>query len=652
MSNHNRICKDGFFANIHIKGKQVIDVNRNVKVRNLTVGNDATIRKNLTICGDLEVKGCITQLGEEYDVIIIGAGTAGAVAAKEISDAGISVLALEAGANENENVFSKYPFGADAFPKYGVINAIQATNSPLTGDIFVDSGFSGNITRAVISQTYQHGGRGWGGASNHHYLEAGHTSDAFDDKLASIWGGPNWAAAATRPLKAALETYTSFDGPSPPANMRGTSGPIQVIKSVEYDPSLTYIGNILACSIDGTVNGTDTSVSCPLILDFNASGASAASRTLQRQFFFNPADFSRSHSGNGFLGPDVVDQVTGEGVGGRPLKVVSRALVNKIHFEDVDGTPTAKGVEAIVNGKTTYYTAKHKVIVCAGSLRSPSILERSGIGGASLLNSLGIDVVYDNPAVGENYQNHVATIVIGNVTAEAANAAIDPFTGSALNPSVLQTFPAPDVASTPFGTPRYSEWFFGGGTAPPGFDTVFPNTSWLKQNGADIFNDVGILPAGAVNLQPVSRGSLHIVDTNPDTKGELLRNMFTAPEDVNFAMETLKYWKRMETCMASMDPGANFTIHFPPPEAYLDDAVLIDYARASLFVTDHSSSTCRMGLDQSGNVVGSDLHVYGVNNLMVADMSIYPIIPDFNTSFPAQLVGKQAAKFVVAELAP
>lgn len=631
MSNHNRKCKDGFYSDLFIKGKQVLDTDRNMRVRDATI-KEGTVKKDLTVCGDLKVKGCITQLGEEYDVIICGAGTAGSIAAKDISDAGYSVLVLEQGENENENVFSKFPFGNDAAADYGIgLNLTQPSFNPRTSDFVprADQFGQWDISNGNLAQQ---GGRGWGGASNHNYLDCYHTTNQFDDLFASSYGDGRWNSTNTLPVKQSLETYVTSDTIDA---SRGTSGPLIVSKPPDaaVDGS-AYMSNVIACMVDPSVNGVDTAVSAPLESDINKAGLTTA-RFRQSNRFLNGG--TRTHSGNTFLGADVVDQVTGEGVGGRKLKVVSGATVNKIHFQDVDGTPTATSVEAVVNGKCFYYKAKHRIIISAGGLRSPGILERSGVGDATRLTELGIPVVKDLPGVGENYSNHPIAITFINIEPTIA----ENFVGTYANFSYPGSPPYTDIYST-------MRWVSGPLAA---FGPFVPPSGMLEQYGADLTSNatVGLL---SYNHAPTSRGSCHIVDKNPSNIPELITNYFTSAEDINWVKEKIAYDKRLEQCLQSNIPALNATLVVPPSSMTFDDANITPWARALTTNTAHPMGTCSMGQVETGNVVDPSLNVYGVNNLKVADNSIWTIPPPVGTTFPAMQIGRMVANFVIAELAP
>ena len=641
MSNHGELCRDGIFGNLQIKGKVVLDSERNLFVKDTKVRGNAQVNQDLVVCGDLNVKGCISQLGEEYDVIIVGAGAAGATAAKTISDAGISVLLLEKGANENDNPVKSFPFNPDTTNGFQ-LNLLRGIFGGTELDHIITSDIKGNVAGAVMTKKPSGSGLGWGGSTNHNFAVAVHTTDQYDDHFATAYGGPEWTSTVTRPLKKEIETFDQvFGGPAAPS--RGTDGPIRVTKFPDYSlaAGANALGNIFDCLI--TESTADTSVTTPIVSDYNASGETTVLNSQIQNTVIFPT-FQRSHAGNGYLGPTIVDQTTGEGVSGRPLKVVSHATVNRVKFDD---NKKACGVEAVINGKTTYFAAKYKVIVCAGGLRTPGLLERSGLGDATLLTSLDIPVVCDIPAVGEHVKTHMGPMTLHTVNQPAYDdlAALGFPAGGGVGGflKVNSTSPYPLDRRL-----QINPAAFGGF----GYGVYNPDDQLLKS--LDIEGESGnIILNTNFNLQPTSEGSIHIVNKDPSSMPYFLRCLNDTQEDNDFELDVLRLHKAVADCMTSNYPADGYKLLFPPESVnFNDDEELRGWAKAAHVVTDHWSGSCRMGLVPTGNVVAGNLHVYGVKDLMVADNSIFPIVPDGNTSFPCMVVGKQAARFVVDELSP
>lgn len=583
----------------------------------------------------------------DYDIIIIGAGTSGSVAAKYISDNHcLSVLVLEAGENQNDNIASKYPFGPLAGPSgdpsniYGFverhgINLLQPAFHPLTTDSVLGSDFKGVMDVPALARPV-HAGRGWGGASNHNYMASYMTSAQFDDYLASNYGNSNWSAAHINTIKRSLETYIPADGPVGDGG-RGANGPLIISKNP--DSAVPYIASIQAALVDPVVNKptdlpgpVDTAVSAPLESDINKIGLTTV-RVTQLNQFLNPTTATRIHAGNTFLGPNIVNQNTGRGIGNRKLRIISKATVSKILFKG----KKAHAVEVLISGKSVIFSASKKIILSAGSLRSPGILERSGVGDSTLLASLGIPLVKHVHWVGNNYINQPGNFAFINISPGVAV----PQAGhiAELN------FPG----NSPYGHDRYGTHRIVGGPVRA-FEPYYPSEALLTEHGADL-DSISTVVNVSYNETPTSRGSVHIVNDDPLSAPDLVRNYMTTPEDIRFAYETYRMLKRLETRLAVSNPALGFTLVSPPSSVnFNDDDELAPWIGSLSFFTDHHMGTCQMGKTSATSVVDPNLHVHGLQNLMVADLSIMPVPPDSSPAYLAMIIGKQAADFCLASI--
>jgi choline dehydrogenase len=647
-SNHNRLCRDGIYGSLQIKSKRVLDKDSNLSVADAKVRGNAKVKEDLTVCGDLIVQGCVSQLGGEYDIIICGCGTAGAVIAEQLSRSqyGLSVLVLEQGANENANPKSLYPFNADTDDGMG-LNLIDNIFDVIMSDNFPTCDANGNVAAEVMVKAGGHGGRGWGGASNHNFMVSFHTTDDFDNIIAANYGDDNWNAGNTRPLKMEIENAIDpYDNSTLPG--RGVGGPLTISQAGWFappppvTPGSNLVGNLLAC-IDTVVTGLGGDAGA-IGDDYNAAGEELG-RYVRQQYHAtrnDPTFLTRESAATAYLNDTVVDQVTGLGKAGHDgLEILSNVFVNRVQIVD----QKACGVEVLVGGKTKYFSATKKVIVCAGGVRSPGILERSGVGDPTVLADAGVDLVYANPAVGNHMLNHG----ISQLFAQADTAAITDAQAAGWA-TTTPHFLTLDGGAQPYGTMRRLQGFISANALFPVYQ---PDTVALKQTGVlDALTAGNELFIQAINLQPTSEGSAHIVNNDPTSIPRVLRAMYTSDEDKSYDIEMYQFWKAVEDCMGSNYPTDSFEFLYPPSTAFANTDDLVCYIKGGHIVQDHWSSTCRMGQIETGNVVGPDLHVYGIENLMVADSSIWPIMPGGNTALPAFLVGKQAAKFCVNELFP
>ncbi len=567
---------------------------------------------------------------EKYDVIICGAGSAGSVAAKRISDNyNVSVLVLEMGRNENDNPLVKEPFVYN--PELGTINLFSAGENARTSDVMINENFLGGPNGVYDGQRFiMHGGRGWGGASNHCYLEAQRSTPGFHQFL-STFAGPyaaQWSPSALNQAYMDMETY---DGPAGTPN-RGYSGLMAIHQANNGTPlgeqvleaakasSNSPLDQALPISSPGDATDYNNNVDLSLMREF--------------QYYQKPDGFTRSHAGEAFLGPNIVTP-DGRGVGGRKLKVISNALVDRVLFCKCGHKPRANGVVAIINGKCKKFKAKKKVIICAGGLRSPGILERSGIGASDVLSNAGVDPIYINPNVGATVYTNISNGCVISV-----------------DPSVWNPFHQIQMELKIVDTPNpYPNWVrrFHVGMYPGLFPPVEPTNALLKCVGASIDGSNNYL-SGGWNVQPTSSGTVHIVSNVPGSSPSINYPFLATDEDKLMEREYYKFMKRVESYMQTNYPSSNYQLLYPPPEAFASDELLDRYAASFQVIYDHYSSTCKMGDEKTQNgVVDGKLHVYGVDNLMVADNSIFPISTDGGV-LPAMLAGWKAADFCLSTI--
>lgn len=672
-------------------------------IKRSIIGSGATARMKCNYFGQTKCKQKKHKC-DLYDVIIIGAGTAGCVTARYVSDnPNISVLLLEQGANEENNEIVNNPFGFD--PPANTLNLFAAATDPRTTDIMTNFQFLGGPNGVYDPNTFIfHSGKGNGGASNHCYLESQRTTPGYHIFMQSFAGSEalRWGPDSVTQSYIEMETYggppnTPFRGYSGPFNMFQNSGANDLTFQI-LDAGRAASNSILDKSLVISEPGDAT--------DYN--NKQDLSLPSQFQFYLNP-DFTRSHSGNAFLGSDVLDSATGKGIN-RKLKEEVKAIVSRVIFHKSKNgkPPKVKGVEYFVDGKLKTAYCKHKVVIAAGGLRSSGILERSGIGSKDILTAAGVkDIIFDNPNVGENLNSG-----IGN----GCVIKVDP----TLWETMLQVHMELKLVDTPNPYPGWIRRFHVGhypGTFPP----VEPTNALLRSVRASINGINNVLSAGW-NNQPTSFGSVHIIDTIPGSEPLIDFPVLSTDEDVRIQREYYLFMKRLERYMQTNYPSSDYTILYPPKKAYagypdaptivfegsITDGVLevnniisgvieegmsvlfpgvvpgteiafgisgtggvgtyllsinqqasnqkmtgdfLDlYAGSFQILLDHYSSTCRMGdLNTQQGVVDGRLGVYGVRGLMVADNSIYPVQNDGGV-LPAQLAGKKAADIILEDL--
>jgi len=281
----------------------------------------------------------------------------------------------------------------------------------------------------------------------------------------------------------------------------------------------------------------------------------------------------------------------------------------------------AVGVRYRVEGEMRELRAD-QVVLCAGALDSPAILLRSGIGPAAELSALGIDVVRDAPAVGENLHDHLLSPVIFRTTARPVGA---PVSGV----SVTQThafwrskpeLDEPDTQPIHFSVPMYGEE--------------------LAPVGDDGFS----LMAGIV--RPASRGRLRLSGPGLNDPVSIDLAALEDVADVASLVASVRQCRRIGAQPALADEWGAVEV-YPGPS--VGDDEVEDYVRRTVVTYHHQVGTCRMGSDDDA-VVDPHLRVRGVSGLRVVDASVMPRITTGNTNAPAVLIGEQGARFLLEEL--
>ncbi len=522
-----------------------------------------------------------------WDYIIVGNGTAGAVLARELSNGGEhSVLVLEWGENRTSDpeVLSPDPFAYNVpltyDPLYAVNQIVQIAfpNLPLQFFIYSD-------------------GRMWGGSSAHNGMIAVRGTPRLYDRWATISGRTHWSYNNLLPYFLEVEHYTA-NGTIPNPNQRGLNG-------------VLYITQSAPVTSDALAIAQATATGSPLISDYNDPSLGDIGISAHQQYITPPSNSYRSFSVNAFTPVGTVVTPDGFGLENRELRIVSHALVNRVVIKD----GRAIGVEYYLNGdvnRAIFLRAKKKVILCAGAIWTPGILERSGIGDRNLLESLGIKVIVDNPNVGEHLINHYGVIGVLSGTTSA-----QPFLDGFIDNRPFE--PADGV--------RRIEML---SKTLPGGTTVEVSGTLLK---------------------PKSRGSVHIVETNPTVYPRLTMNLYTdgsVSTQGTDAYEIVSFLKILQTIATAFGQS----VLSPAPAVYTGgDSALLTFAETfpNLLIRYHAVGTARMGQTISDGVVNGDLHVIGIRDLVIADASIEPDIQDGDTAYAAYFIPKVAAKILKSD---
>ena len=306
------------------------------------------------------------------------------------------------------------------------------------------------------------------------------------------------------------------------------------------------------------------------------------------------------------------------------------------------GEPRCSGVKTERDGERVVATASREVILSAGAIGSPHLLQLSGIGPADLLAEHGIPVVADLPGVGENLQDHLQIRSVYKVTgAKTLNTMANSLMGKAkigLEYVLKRSGPMSMAPSQLCAFTRSSE------------DYEHPNLEYhvqplsLEAFGQPL-HDFPAITASVCNLNPTSRGTVRIKSRDPRQAPAIAPNYLSTPEDRQVAADSLRVTRRIaeQPAFAKYSPE-----EFKPGLEYQSNEDLTRLAGDIGTTIFHPVGTAKMGRDDDLTaVVDSHLRVRGVEGLRVVDASIMPTITSGNTNSPTLMIAEKAAAWIL-----
>jgi choline dehydrogenase len=523
---------------------------------------------------------------ESYDHIVVGAGSAGCVVAARLSeDPDRRVLLIEAGGQDRSpNI--KIPA---AFP--------NQFHTKLDWDYFTEPEPAVDNRPLYIPR-----GKSLGGSSSMNamlYVRG----RPLDYDLWADQGAPGWGWDDVLPYFMGNE-----DNQRGASEFHGAGGELKVQE--QRSPRASVNRALLDASVAAGI---------PYTPDYNGPEQDGVFvfQTFQK-------DGRRWSTADAFLRPALK----------RPnLTVMTKAQVLGV---ELDARSRCTGVRISAGRRGEKLVRGGEVILCAGAINSPQLLQLSGIGPAEMLRQAGVEVKHDLPGVGLNLQDHPFTTMLFEVDDDSTLYRADKEPKHMLEWVLRRTGKLTSSVAEVGAFVR---------TRPglPAADVQF-------HMGAVFFNDHGqdeyeghAITIGPVLVSPLARGKVWLSSADPTAKPRILTNALSAREDVDSLIAGMELGREI----AASEPLASMVVKEILPGADATDREELEAdLRRRLMLIYHPVGTCRMSDTGSDAVVDSQLRVHGIDGLRVIDASIMPVIPGGNTNAPTIMIAEKGADLI------
>ncbi len=533
-----------------------------------------------------------------YDYVIVGAGSAGCILAERLSASGrYSVLLLEAG-GPDKSFWFKIPVGFAKLYYHKTWNWMYYSEpEPELADrsIYCPRGKVQGGSGSINAMIYVRGAAG-----------------DFDDWAAA--GNPGWSYRDVLPYFRKLESHPLGD-----TEYHGADGPVRItpMKGGEHPICRSFIEG---CEQLGYARNDD----------FNGARLEGVGI-----YDVNTRNGRRDSSSVAYL----------HRAGHRDnLTIEHDAHATRVLFDGGRAT----GVEIVQRGVKRTFHATREVIVAAGAVDTPKLLQLSGVGPRALLAKHGVDVVHDLPAVGQNLQDHLCVSFYYRARIRTLNDEFGSWTGKLkLGLQYLLRRTGPFAMSV-----NQSGGFFRTGSAAgsqPNMQIYFNPLSYRipKSSRASLTPEPysGFLVAFNP-CRPTSRGSVEIASNRVEDAPLIRGNYLSTQKDRDEVVQGSRLVRELMQAQALQQVTVE---EVTPAAEVVDDADMLRYFREQSGSIYHLCGTCAMGPDPRTSVVDARLRVHGIDGLRVVDASIFPNITSGNTNAPTMMVAEKGAAMILED---